>query len=219
MRGAADVVAKRVSATIGAERRPARLNTDNPFVLGTIGVWVALEIALVVRDRIRGTGGTAQDRGTRRLIALVTASSFVLAGVIARALRHHSALWLPAGNTEAPVVVGLVLMWAGLALRVWSIATLGAEFRTTVEVDAGQQLVERGPYRVLRHPSYSGVVLLAAGYGVLTGVWPALLVAVIGPTLVLMRRIKVEERALAETMGDSYRDYQRRTRRLVPGVW
>jgi protein-S-isoprenylcysteine O-methyltransferase Ste14 len=195
------------------------LNTDNPFVLATIGVWLALEIALVVRDRIRGRGGTAQDRGTRRLIALVTAASFVLTGVVARVLRHHSALWLPGGNTDAWLVVGLVVMWAGLALRVWSIAALGAEFRTTVEVEAGQQLVERGPYHVVRHPSYSGIVLLAAGYGLVTGVWPALLVAVIGPTLVLIRRIQVEERALAETMGDTYRDYQRRTWRLVPRVW
>jgi protein-S-isoprenylcysteine O-methyltransferase Ste14 len=195
------------------------LNTDNPIVLTTLGVWVALEIALVVRDRIRGTGGTAQDRGTRRLISIVTAASLVLTGVVARALRHGSALWLPGGSTDAPLVIGLVLMWAGLALRVWSIATLGAEFRTTVEVDAGQQLVERGPYRLLRHPSYSGVLLLAAGYGVLTGVWPALLVAVIGPTLVLMRRIQVEEKALTETFGDDYRAYQRRTWRLVPLVW
>jgi protein-S-isoprenylcysteine O-methyltransferase Ste14 len=195
------------------------MNTDNPIVLTTLGVWVALEIALVARDRIRGTGGTAQDRGTRRLIGIVTAASLVLTGVVARTARHNSALWLPGGSTDAPVVIGLVLMWAGLALRVWSIATLGAEFRTTVEVDAGQQLVERGPYRLLRHPSYSGVLLLAAGYGVATGVWPALLVAVIGPTLVLMRRIQVEEKELTETLGDDYRVYQRRTWRLVPRVW
>jgi protein-S-isoprenylcysteine O-methyltransferase Ste14 len=195
------------------------LNTDNPIVLATLGVWVALEIGLVVRDLIRGTGDTAQDRGTRRLIAIVTGASFVLTGVVARALRNQSALWLPGGRTDAPLVIGLILMWAGLALRVWSIATLGAAFRTTVEVDAGQQLVERGPYRLLRHPSYSGVVLLAAGYGVVTGVWPALLVAVIGPTLVLMRRIRVEEKALSETLSDDYRAYQRRTWRLVPWVW
>jgi protein-S-isoprenylcysteine O-methyltransferase Ste14 len=195
------------------------LNTDNPIVLATLGVWVALEIALVVRDRIRGTGETAQDRGTRRLIAIVTAASFVLTGVVARTLRNQSALWLPGGRTHAPVVIGLVLMWTGLALRVWSIVTLGAEFRTTVEVDAGQRLVVRGPYRLLRHPSYSGVVLLAAGYGVTTGVWPALLVAVIGPTLVLMRRIRVEEKALTEMLGDDYCAYQRVTWRLVPWVW
>jgi protein-S-isoprenylcysteine O-methyltransferase Ste14 len=62
-------------------------------------------------------------------------------------------------------------------------------------------------------------VLLGAGYGLVTGVWPALVVAVIGPTLVLIRRIQVEERALADAMGDTYRDYQRRTWRLVPQLW
>ena len=195
------------------------MNIDNPILVVTLGLWVALELALVARDRRRGKGSTAHDRGTRRLTVLVTAVSITLSGVIARALRHHSSLWLPGGDTDVPLAVGLAIMWAGLALRVWSIATLGEAFRTTVEVDADQRLVERGPYRVLRHPSYTGVLLMTTGYGVATGVWPALALAVTGPAAVFARRIAVEERALVDTMGDTYRDYRRRTKRLVPGVW
>lgn len=191
----------------------------NHLALATLLVWVAFEVVVQARDVLRGKGGKELDRGTRRLIGLVTTASIVLAGVISRAVRHNSALWLPGAGTDAPLAVGVAIMWAGLAVRLWSIATLGAAFRTTVEVDADQALVERGPYRWLRHPSYSGLLLVTTGYGVTTGAWPALAVAALGPVAALARRIQIEERALTDAMGDTYRDYQRRTKRLVPGIW
>ena len=195
------------------------MNLGNPFVLVTLGFWVVLERLLVVRDARRGKGGTAQDRGTRILIAVVVTVAFWLAIVVALAVRHDSAWWLPGGRGEGPLVAGLVVMWAGLGLRIWSIATLGAEFRTTVEVDAGQRLVESGPYRRLRHPSYTGALLITTGYGIVTGVWPALAIVALLSAAVFARRIQVEEQALIDTMGDTYRDYQRRTSRLLPGIW
>ena len=192
---------------------------SNHLALATLLVWVAFEVVVQARDVLHGKGGTELDRGTRRLIGLVTAASIVLAGVIPGAVRHDSALWLPGADTDAPLALGTAIMWAGLVVRLWSIATLGAAFRTTVEVDADQVLVERGPYRWLRHPSYSGVLLVTTGYGVTTGAWPALAVAAIGPAAALARRIQIEERALTDAMGDAYRDYRRRTTRLRPGIW
>lgn len=191
----------------------------NPLVLATIGIWLALEVALVLRDRVRGKGARTNDLGTRRLIAVASAASFALTGIVAGALRHHSTLWLPGAHGDGPLMLGLALMWAGLGLRVWAIAVLGEAFRTTVEVDAGQQLVESGPYRMIRHPSYSGVLLIAVGYGVVSGAWPALAIATIGPFVVLLRRILVEERSLINTMGSVYCAYQQRTKRLVPRLW
>ena len=173
----------------------------------------------MLRDAARGKGGRALDRGSRRLIAVGITVAIALAGVLARRLRHDSALWLPAADTDALLAVGLAIMWAGIALRVWSVATLGPAFRLTVEIDPDQQLVDRGPYRRLRHPSYTGLVLITCGYGVAARVWPALAVAVVLPVAVLARRIEIEERELVVAMGDSYREYQRRTKRLVPGVW
>lgn len=195
------------------------MNRDNPFVIATLAAWVAFELALRFRDVARGRGGTAHDRGTRALIAVVVGVAVTLTGVISYAARHDSALWLPGQGTDALLAAGVAIMWLGLALRAWAVATLGAAFRTTVEVDADQQLVDRGPYRVLRHPSYTGVLLITTGYGVLSASWPSLLLAIAAPAAVLARRIAVEERALEETMGDSYRGYRARTKRLVPGIW
>lgn len=192
---------------------------DNPLALGTLAAWITLELALLARDAARGKGGTAQDRGTRRLTFLAIATATTLAGVIGAALRHDHALWLPGRGGDGLLAAGLVIMWGGLVVRIASVATLGGAFRTTVEIEAGQRLVDRGPYRWIRHPSYTGLVLITTGYGVVSGVWPALVVAIVIPVAVLVRRIQVEEEALVSAMGDSYRRYQRRTKRLLPGIW
>ena len=191
-------------------------NTDSPIVFLTIAVWVILELALVVRDKVRGTGSTLQDRGTCRLIALVTAASFVMTQCLELVGPNRTLLGI---QGDAPVAVGVILMWSGLLLRMWAILTLGTEFRTTVEVTRHQQLVESGPYRLLRHPAYTGVLLLTTGYGVTSGVWPALAISIAGPTAVFIRRIRVEEQALVTVMGETYVDYKRRTRALIPYVW
>ena len=80
-------------------------------------------------------------------------------------------------------------------------------------------MVERGPYRWVRHPAYTGVLLLAAGYGLAMGNWLALLITVAVPAVAMLRRIGVEETALTETLGQPYRIYRTHTKRLVPGLW
>jgi len=68
----------------------------------------------------------------------------------------------------------LIVMWLGLAIRIWAIAVLGNAFRTTVEVDPGQRVVSTGPYEWVRHPSYTGLLLIVSGFGLAEGNWLAL---------------------------------------------
>jgi protein-S-isoprenylcysteine O-methyltransferase Ste14 len=138
--------------------------------------------------------------------------------VVGVALRR----WLPALDTPAPVafaVTGLVVLWVGLAVRVWTVLTLGGSFSTFVQVDAGQAVVSRGPYRWVRHPSYTGLLLIALGFGLGAGNWLSLAVCAVVPLLGLLPRMAVEEAELTRVLGDRYRSYQRTTRRLVPGLW
>ena len=116
-------------------------------------------------------------------------------------------------------VAGLIVMWSGLAIRVWAIAALGRAFRTTVEVDPGQTVVSTGPYRWVRHPSYSGLLLIVTGFGLASGNWLTLIACVVLPLSALLRRINVEEAELTRVLGDRYRAYEAQTKRLVPGVW
>ena len=118
-----------------------------------------------------------------------------------------------------PIVAGLVIIWLGLAIRVWAIVVLGRAFRTTVEVDADQAVVSRGPYRWVRHPSYTGLLLIAAGFGLAFSNWPGLAICLVLPAAAMLRRIQVEESELTRVLGDPYRAYRDRTKRLIPGVW
>jgi protein-S-isoprenylcysteine O-methyltransferase Ste14 len=182
----------------------------------TMAAWLALEAGLLIRDRVRGKGGTARDRGTLWLNIIIIAVAVSAAGAVTGAVKHAPAWQFgSAGLTTA----GLLIMWAGLVVRIWAIMVLGKSFRTTVEVDTGQQVVESGPYRWVRHPSYTGILLLMAGLSLVYGNWAALAILLVLPAAVLVNRIFVEEAVLSEVIGRSYADYAARTKRLVPGLW
>jgi protein-S-isoprenylcysteine O-methyltransferase Ste14 len=88
-----------------------------------------------------------------------------------------------------------------------------------VVVQEGHEVVESGPYRLVRHPSYTGMVTCSAGVGLMLGNWLSVLVAA-APTLIgFTVRLLGEERTLAAELGAPYRDYMRRTWRLIPHVW
>lgn len=190
----------------------------NFAVYATSWIWLALEVGLRVRDRITRRGSTSRDGTTRRTIMLMIVPAILAATAVSYLVPAHSPLLLP-GARPWPVAAGLAIMWLGLVVRTWAIAVLGRSFRTTVEIDAGQPVVERGPYRWVRHPAYTGVLLLATGYGLAMGNWLSLLVTVAVPAVAMLRRIGVEEAALVETLGRPYEIYRTHTKRLVPGLW
>ena len=88
-----------------------------------------------------------------------------------------------------------------------------------MEVDAGQPVVSRGPYRRVRHPSYTGLLLILAGFGLACGDWRSVAICLVLPLPALLWRIRVEEAELVRVLGEPYRAYAARTDRLVPGVW
>jgi protein-S-isoprenylcysteine O-methyltransferase Ste14 len=186
---------------------------STPFLVSIYG-WFALEVGLVARDLVRRKGRLGRDRGTRVIVSLSLAGSIWI-GILLGG-------WVPALDTPAPgafAAAGVVLIWVGLAVRVWAVLTLGGSFSTFIQVDPDQVVVTRGPYRWVRHPSYAGLLLVALGFGFGAGNWLSLVVCAVIPPLGLLPRIAVEESEMALVLGDQYRSYQRATHRLVPGLW
>jgi protein-S-isoprenylcysteine O-methyltransferase Ste14 len=178
----------------------------------TLACWALFEVVLRVREVVQGKGGRAHDRATRAFIGLSIGVTIVVA-VWARAA-------LPSLRAPGAVrVLGIVVMWAGLAVRAWAVATLGGAFRTTVEVDADQAVVTSGPYRWIRHPSYTGLLLVLAGFGLALGNWLSLAACLVLPLPAIVRRIRVEEAELDRVLGDAYRSYRTTTARLIPRLW
>jgi len=180
-----------------------------------LAIWITFEIWLVVRDQIQQRGKTQKDRGSRYYILL---SIFI--GVGAAAVVNRSERFFFAdGSTNGLSWAGLILMLLGLSLRVWAIQVLGNSFRTTVETHQDQRVCKDGPYRLVRHPSYTGVALIGIGFGIAVQNWLSLLLAVALPVIALLFRIRVEEKELAASLGSEYVVYQQHTKRLIPWIW
>jgi protein-S-isoprenylcysteine O-methyltransferase Ste14 len=187
----------------------------------SVGCWFALEIALLIRDLVRSGRDRlwhrrvpAHDRGTRLLVSATVGGGLVLAWLLRAAVPGFGA-----GAPTGFEVAGLVLFWFGLATRIWAVLALGGSFGTFVRVDRDQPVVSTGPYRWVRHPSYTGLLLICLGFGVTAGNWLSLVASLVLPVLGVLVRIRVEEAELVRVLDDRYREYRRGTRRLLPGVW
>jgi len=153
---------------------------------------------------------SAEDDGTTRGIIV----AYVVSGIGAQLARRMPGRRLPA----SVAAVGLALEAGGIALRAWSMRTLGNAYTRTLRTGAGQGVVESGPYRVIRHPGYLGSLMTWLGFA-LTAARPA----VVGLTAACVgrayaRRIAAEERLLRRDLP-GYAEYTKRTHRLIPLAW
>jgi len=114
--------------------------------------------------------------------------------------------------------LGVALFCAGGALRLWPVFVLKDRFSGLVAIQPGHTLVTGGIYGVIRNPSYLGLLVNSLGWGLAfrSGVGVLITALLVAP---LVARIKAEERLLAETFGEEYESYRRRTWRLVPGIY
>ena len=121
-------------------------------------------------------------------------------------------------RTNGLEVCGLILVILGTLLFIWARRTLGKNYSGHVSVNTEQTLVQTGPYRWIRHPAYSGYLLMALGitigYSSLAGIVVFLFVLLPG----MFYRIQIEEKLL-EAFGDEYKSYQQRTGRFFPRIW
>jgi protein-S-isoprenylcysteine O-methyltransferase Ste14 len=113
----------------------------------------------------------------------------------------------------------LIVFACGIWLRAAAVLALGRFFTYTVKVDAEQPVIDTGPYRLIRHPSYTGLLMASLGVGIALDNWLSIAACVLPPLVGFTLRLRHEERVLSEQLGEPYRSYMRRTKRLVPGVW
>ncbi len=113
---------------------------------------------------------------------------------------------------------GIAVMIGGIALRQWSITILGRFFSRTLDVQSGQKIIEAGPYRYVRHPSYTGILLFCVGMGLAVASWVAVLIALAVFAVAFGYWIYVEEKILVRELGSNYVDYMKRTKRLIPKI-
>jgi protein-S-isoprenylcysteine O-methyltransferase len=187
------------------------MQLPSPALIGAVFGISELAISLGLRAR-----GDAQrkDRSSLALIWIVVPLGIGLGIGFAHAAPDARLPW-----PHETYLAGLALFASGLMLRWWSIWTLGRFFTVQVAIASDHRLIEQGPYRLLRHPSYTGSLLMFFGFALCFGNWATLLAMLVPVLAVFAWRIHVEEAALSETFGDAWRGYVRRTWRLVPLVY
>lgn len=177
-------------------------------------LWAASELWIGWRRRSDDPGRT-RDSGTLRLLLLT-----IYAGIgVAVWLAYTGLARFPPAWRESLLWIGLALMTAGLALRWWSIRVLANFFTVDVTIRPGHELIRRGPYRLLRHPSYTGALMTFYGFALALGNAWSLLVVVVPVTAAFLWRIRIEERVLASAFPEQYAAYTRETKRLIPYLW
>jgi protein-S-isoprenylcysteine O-methyltransferase Ste14 len=189
--------------------------TSWPYALTlgiAIAIWVGPEEARGWRWRGRNGEASVVDRGSLYVTVGMIALGVLAALACALLLSGAAIVW----NRETIFWIGIALMLIGVALRSWAVRTLGLYFLPVVAVRADQQVVCHGPYRLIRHPTYSGALLTLLGLGLTLTNWAAI-VALLGCALAgLAYRVRVEEQALLRTLGQPYREYMAQTTRFVP---
>ncbi len=118
-------------------------------------------------------------------------------------------------RSELSYWIAAAVTAAGLLFSVWARAHLGRNWSGSVTIKADHELITTGPYRLARHPIYTGLLLAFAGTALIVAEWRAVLAFVIA-FLALWRKLKLEERWMREQFGAAYDDYARRVAALVP---
>lgn len=177
--------------------------------------WFASEVYLLIRARARSQSGhRLRDRG----------SLIILWGTIATCMT----VGLSWGDSHPPSfpsfhhsisILALILFILGLVVRWWAILTLGRAFSVNVALHSDQHVIQTGLFRVVRHPSYLGMVILFCAVGLAERSYAVMAIILIPISIALAYRIHVEEVALREGFGQEYIEYSKRTKRLIPFIY
>ena len=185
------------------------------MLAGALGLaMLAYELFLRFTRRSDPGASTGADRGSLAVLWITIGAAITLAAIVPRFVPQAN--YHLCARSAGFTIAGFAL---GVALRAWSIALLGRFFTVDVAIRHDHALMSSGPYAWVRHPSYSGLLLMFATLGVAFENYASIVVLLAPIGFALARRIAVEEHALAAAFGEAWTAYAGRTRRLIPFVY
>lgn len=114
---------------------------------------------------------------------------------------------------------GIATLLFGIYFRAWAVNTLGKFFTATVQIKDDHQLIQSGPYQIVRHPSYTGAFLAILATSLILNSWIGFFIAFIAMSYAYYVRIRIEEKELTGKFQDRYIEYKKTTKMIIPYVW
>jgi len=195
--------------------RPLPFVWPHALIFWAVYVWAFLPEWKVVQGGIEGVKGSdSRDGGSLRVLL----GGMWIALLIAFGLAFVRVWSFPPGAQLPLFAVGLSLIALGSLLRRYCFRTLGQYFTGDVRARSDQPVIRTGPYRLVRHPSYTAGMMMFIGIGLALGSWFSFILLTIGTIATYGYRVKIEERALLDTIGEPYRSYMKETKRFAPYI-
>ncbi len=183
------------------------------IIIGFSYLYGFFEVFMALRQRGKSTTTASGDKGSLWLLYILITVGYALSFSIGATRIGRMNHW------DAFFAVGVVTALTGLIIRVRSILTLKQYFTYSVAHTENHKLIETGLYKIIRHPGYLGQLMIFAGISISLSNWLAVLLMMTPITIGYVYRIKVEEDFMIEQMGESYLNYQKRTKRMIPMIY
>jgi len=195
--------------------RPLPFVWPYALIFWAVYIWAFLPEWKVVQGGIEGAKGPdSKDSGSMRVLL----GGMWIALLLAFPLAFVRTGSFPQGARLPIFAVGLSTLIVGSLLRRYCFRTLGQYFTGDVRARADQPVIRTGPYRLVRHPSYTAGIMMFVGIGLALGSWFSFALLAIAAIATYTYRVSIEERALLTTIGEPYRDYMTETKRFVPHI-
>lgn len=175
-------------------------------------IWTSFSVLWEVAARNTSDDKTAESSGARTFHVLMVNGALLLVFVPVPGLTKR---FVPAGDVFP--IAGLVLQFAGLLFAVWARRHLGRNWSGRISIKVDHELVQSGPYRLIRHPIYTGFLGMFAASVLVSGEYHALAGFALG-CFAYWRKLRIEEKNLAVAFGPAWDEYRSSTWALVPGV-
>ena len=195
--------------------RPLPFVWPYALVFWAVYVWAFLPEWKIVKGGAEGVKrGDSKDSGSLRVLL----GGMWIALLLAYALAFLNGFSFP-GRWQVPLfAIGVLLIFLGSVLRRYCFRTLGEYFTGDVRAKRDQPVIDSGPYRLVRHPSYTAAMMMFIGIGLALGSWLSFALLTIATIATYSYRVAVEERVLLDTIGEPYRVYMKERKRFIPYV-
>ena len=183
------------------------------FIITFACLYGFFEILMSLRQRRKSTIKQSGDKGSIRFLFICIGLGYWLSFLI----RPNRIGRIDEWNTF--FIIGAVLTILGLLIRITSILTLRKQFTYTVAKIDNHLLIDKGLYKIIRHPGYLGQLIIFLGISTSLSNWLSIIFMIVPVMIGYLYRIRIEEKFMVEQLGQKYLDYQTRTKKLIPKLY